>query len=100
MAGVKVVEPGFKVFSICHNLGNLSHVKVTVPLAGGRFIEADVKKDAERCVLELAVPEGTAGLVGLPDGYTQMRVNGKPAEAGMVLKTGVWKIEFGNLPDK
>lgn len=100
MAGVKVVEPGFKVFSICPNLGNLSHVKVTVPLAGGRFIEADVKKDAERCVLELAVPEGTAGLVGLPDGYTQMRVNGKPAEAGMVLKTGVWKIEFGNLPDK
>lgn len=100
MAGVKVVEPGFKVFSICPNLGNLSHVKVTVPLAGGRFIEADVKKDAERCVLELAVPEGTAGLVGLPDGYTQMRVNGKPAEAGMVLKTGVWKIEFGNLPGK
>lgn len=100
VAGVKVVEPGFKVFSICPNLGNLSHVKVTVPLAGGRFIEADVKKDAERCVLELAVPEGTAGLVGLPDGYTQMRVNGKPAEAGMVLKTGVWKIEFGNLPDK
>lgn len=100
VAGVKVVEPGFKVFSICPNLRNLSHVKVTVPLAGGRFIEADVKKDAERCVLELAVPEGTAGLVGLPDGYTQMRVNGKPAEAGMVLKTGVWKIEFGNLPDK
>lgn len=100
MAGVKVVEPGFKVFSVCPNLGNLSHVRVTVPLAGGRFIEADVKKDAERCVLELAVPEGTAGLVGLPDGYTQMRVNGKPAEAGMVLKTDVWKIEFGNLPDK
>ena len=100
MAGVKVVEPGFKVFSICPTLGNLSHEIVTVPLAGGRFIEADVKKDAERCVLELAVPEGTAGLVGLPDGYTQMRVNGKPAEAGMVLKTGVWKIEFGNLPDK
>lgn len=100
VAGVKVVEPGFKVFSICPNLGNLSHVKVTVPLAGGRFIEADVKKDTERCVLELAVPEGTAGLVDLPDGYTQMRVNGKPAEAGMVLKTGVWKIEFGNLPDK
>lgn len=44
MAGVKVVEPGFKVFSICPNLGNLSHVKVTVPLAGGRFIEADVKR--------------------------------------------------------
>lgn len=100
VAGVKMVEPGFKVFSICPNLGNLSHVKVAVPLSGGRFIEADVKKDAERCVLELAVPEGTAGLVGLPDGYTQMRVNGKPAEAGMVLKTGVWKIEFGNLPDK
>ena len=100
MAGVKVVEPGFKVFSISPNLGNLSHVKVTVPLAGGRFIEADVKKDAERCVLELAVPEGTTGLVGLPDGYTQMRVNGKPAEAGMKLKTGVWMIEFGNLPGK
>lgn len=100
VAGVKVVEPGFKVFSVCPNLGNLSHVKVTVPLAGGRFIEADVKKDTERCVLELAVPEGTAGLVDLPDGYTQMRVNGKPAEAGMVLKTGVWKIEFGNLPCK
>lgn len=100
VAGVKVVEPGFKVFSVCPNLGNLSHVKVTVPLAGGRFIAADVKKDTERCVLELAVPEGTTGLVGLPDGYTQMRVNGKPAEAGMKLKTGVWKIEFGNLPCK
>lgn len=100
VAGVKVVEPGFKVFSICPNLGNLSHVKVTVPLAGGRFIEADVKKDTERFVLELAVPEGATGLVGLPDGYTQMRVNGKPAEAGMKLKTGVWKIEFGNLPCK
>lgn len=44
MAGVKVVEPGFKVFSVCPNLGNLSHVRVTVPLSGGRFIEADVKR--------------------------------------------------------
>lgn len=94
VAGVKVVEPGFKVFSVSPNLGNLSHVKVTVPLAGGRFIEADVKKDAERCVLELTVPEGTLGVINLPDGYTQMSVNGKSARPGMQLETGVWKVEF------
>ena len=94
VAGVKVVEPGFKVFSICPNLGNLSHVKVTVPLSGGRFIEADVKKNVERCALELTVPENTTGLVSLPDGYTQICVNGRPAQAGVKLKTGVWKIEF------
>lgn len=97
VAGVKVVEPGFKVFSVSPNLGNLSHVKVTVPLAGGRFIEVDVKKDAERCVLELTVPEGTSGVINLPDGYTQMSVNGKSARPGMQLETGVWKVEFGGL---
>ena len=94
VAGVKVVEPGFKVFSVSPNLGNLSHVKVTVPLAGGRFIEVDVKKDAKRCVLELTVPEGTSGVINLPDGYTQMSVNGKSARPGMQLETGVWKVEF------
>ena len=94
VAGVKVVEPGFKVFSVSPNLGNLSHVKVTVALAGGRFIEVDVKKDAKRCVLELTVPEGTSGVINLPDGYTQMSVNGKSARPGMQLETGVWKVEF------
>ena len=94
VAGVKAVEPGFKVFSVSPNLGNLSHVKVTVPLAGGRFIEVDVKKDAKRCVLELTVPEGTSGVINLPDGYTQMSVNGKSARPGMQLETGVWKVEF------
>lgn len=94
VAGVKVVEPGFKVFSVSPNLGNLSHVKVTVALAGGRFIEVDVKKDAKRCVLELIVPEGTSGVINLPDGYTQMSVNGKSARPGMQLETGVWKVEF------
>ena len=94
VAGVKVVEPGFKVFSVSPNLGNLSHVKVTVPLAGGRFIEVDVKKEAKRCVLELTVPEGTSGVINLPDGYTQMSVNGKSARPGMQLETGVWKVEF------
>ena len=94
VAGVKVVEPGFKVFSVSPNLGNLSHVKVMVPLAGGRFIEVDVKKDAKRCVLELTVPEGTSGVINLPDGYTQMSVNGKSARPGMQLETGVWKVEF------
>ena len=97
VAGVKVVEPGFKVFSVSPNLGNLSHVKVTVALAGGRFIEVDVKKDAKRCVLELTVPEGTSGVINLPDGYTQMSVNGKSARPGMQLETGVWKVEFGGL---
>lgn len=97
VAGVKVVEPGFKVFSVSPNLGNLSHVKVTVPLAGGRFIEVDVKKDAKRCVLELIVPEGTSGVINLPDGYTQMSVNGKHVRPGIKLETGVWKVEFGGL---
>ena len=94
VAGVKVVEPGFKVFSVSPNLGNLSHVKVMVPLVGGRFIEVDVKKDAKRCVLELTVSEGTSGVINLPDGYTQMSVNGKSARPGMQLETGVWKVEF------
>lgn len=97
VAGVKVVEPGFKVFSVSPNLGNLSHVKVTVALAGGRFIEVDVKKDAKRCVLELIVPEGTSGVINLPDGYTQMSVNGKHVRPGIKLETGVWKVEFGGL---
>lgn len=97
VAGVKVVEPGFKVFSVSPNLGNLSHVKVTVALAGGRFIEVDVKKDAKRCVLELIVPEGTSGVINLRDGYTQMSVNGKHVRPGIKLETGVWKVEFGGL---
>lgn len=94
IAGIQVVKPGFKVFSVCPNLGNLNQVKVTVPLSGGRSIQADLTKTPSGCMLKLNVPNQTVAIVQLPEGYTKMEVNGKSAKAGLRLKKGTWRILF------
>lgn len=94
IAGIQVVKPGFKIFSVCPNLGNLNQVKVTVPLSGDRSIQADLTKTPSGCMLKLNVPNQTAAIVQLPEGYTKMEVNGKSAKAGLRLKKGTWRILF------
>ena len=94
IAGIQVVKPVFKVFSVCPNLGNLNQVKVTVPLSGGRSIQADLTKTPSGCMLKLNVPNQTVAIVQLPEGYTKMEVNGKSAKAGLRLKKGTWRILF------
>ncbi len=94
IAGIQVVEPGFKAFSVCPNLGNLNQVKVSVPLSGGRPIRTDLKKTPVGCTLELVVPEETTAILELPDGYTRMKVNGKLKKQEVRLKEGRWQICF------
>lgn len=94
IAGIKTVEPSFKTFSVCPNLGNLNHVKVVVPLVNDRFIQADFRKTSERCVAILNVPHGTSAILCLPDGYKRINVNGKYVNSGVYLKKGIWRIVY------
>lgn len=94
IAGIKTVEPGFKTFSVCPNLGNLNHVKVVVPLINGRFIQADLKKTPEKCFVTINVPKGSLAILLLPEGYKRISVNGKCVNSGFYLKKGVWKIIY------
>ena len=94
IAGIKTVEPGFKVFSVCPNLGNLNQVKVTVPLNNNRFITADLKKTTKKCILKLSVPEGSSAIINLPNNYNKIEINDKLVKTGYKLKKGEWEIIF------
>lgn len=94
IAGIGVVQPGFEVFSVCPNLGNLNQVKVRVPLSGGRYIGVDLKKIPGECRLRLKVPERASAVLRLPVGYTKIKVNGKWAKPDKRLKEGIWDVSF------
>lgn len=94
IAGIETVEPAFSVFSVCPHPGNLSRVKATVPLSEGRSIGADIRKDPGQCSLLLTVPRRTQAVLLLPQGYSRLEVDGKPAEPGTRLKAGSWQVVY------
>ncbi len=96
IAGIQTIEPAFKTFSVRPNIGHLSHVRVSVPLSGGRSIDAELKKDAAQFTLELEVPKSTTAYVYLPDGCSSMTLKGKKLKNGSALKSGKWQIIYSN----
>lgn len=94
IAGIKTVEPGFKVFSVCPNLGNLSQVKVTVPLTNEQAIHANIKRNTQKCLLSINIPQGYTAIIKLPKGYNQIKINGKNAKPSSIIKGGIWEIEY------
>lgn len=94
IAGIKTVKPGFKVFSVCPNLGNLNQVKVTVPLNNSRFITADLKQTTQKCIIRLSVPKGSSAIINLPNNYNKIEINGKQVKPGYKLEEGEWRVIF------
>ena len=94
LAGIETVEPKFKVFSFCPNLGSLNHIKSIVPLYDNRIIKVEIDKSQDRMNAVLEIPKSSVALIGLPKGYREIRVNGKVIHANSKLKKGFWRIEY------
>ena len=66
IAGIECLEPRFKTFSVCPNMGNLSRVRVLVPLFDNRFIELDIYKDPQQSKMVFNVPANTNAILSIP----------------------------------
>lgn len=95
IAGIETVEPAFRIFRVKPNTGNLSYIRIVVPLSGGRTIGMVLNKDARKCSVVLYVPIGTKALFSIPEGYSTMFVEGvEEKEAVRELTPGRWTIDL------
>lgn len=62
MAGIEPLEPGFKRFSLCPQMGDLKEIDCTVPSASGE-IKVSLRRSGRRIRAVLTVPEGTQAYV-------------------------------------
>jgi alpha-L-rhamnosidase len=79
--GVRPVEPGYKTWLIEPQTGDLSWAEGTVPTPYGP-IEVEWRKTAQGMRLEINVPNGTSGTVGVPANgpSSSLTDNGQPAQ--------------------
>lgn len=75
-AGIAPIEPSFKRFSVCPNMGSLKNIESVVPTKFGN-ITLLAKRDFDNFTLTLTVPQGTVAEVSVPDGYSTVSCNGK-----------------------
>lgn len=77
--GVRPVKPGYRTWLIEPQTGDLSWAEGTVPTPFGP-IQVEWRRTAQGMHLEINVPEGTSGTVGVPaQGASYLlTVNGKP----------------------
>ena len=79
--GVRPVEPGYKAWLIEPQTGDLSWAEGTVPTSYGP-IEVKWRKTSKGLSLEIDVPAGTSGTVGVPANVpsSSLTDNGQPVQ--------------------
>jgi len=77
--GVAPFSPGFKVYKVFPQEGELTHIKTLVPSIRGN-IEVEINKDTTNYSLNLISPENTIAMVGIP---LSPYFNKKPASIKM-----------------
>ena len=79
IAGVSTICPGFSVFEVKPNLGDLTYVETVVPTERGSInVSLNVDKGEQDIFLyRLQIPEGSTGYVYLPAGCKTYWRNGK-----------------------
>jgi hypothetical protein len=74
VAGIRPLEPGFRVYLVRPQPGDLRDIRVVVPTVRGR-IEMSCEKSREGMRLEIFSPKGTEALVEIPcDSPKEVRV--------------------------
>ncbi len=64
VAGIRPTEPGFRVFEVVPHMGNLGRVGATVPTPRG-LIEVHIRKSTSEYNLQVNVPKGSQGWIGI-----------------------------------
>ena len=79
--GVRPVQPGYKAWLIEPQTGDLSWAEGTVPTSYGP-IEVKWRKTSKGLSLEIDVPAGTSGTVGVPANVpsSSLTDNGQPVQ--------------------
>ena len=94
IAGITIVEPGFKTFNFSPNMADIDSLKTDIPLSSNRFIKLKAEKNEQECKSVLEVPKNTKAIISIPVGFNNVSINGKPSKDGVELKSGKWNIIF------
>lgn len=92
LCGVKPIEPGFKTFQIIPQPGDVNKASLSFPSVGGT-IETSYEKTSNSFVLNAEVPNGTESILGIENGYSQIKLNGK-----VIWKNGKYKESGSFVP--
>ncbi|MBQ9137438.1 MAG: glycoside hydrolase [Alistipes sp.] len=90
IAGIEPVEPQFKSFRLCPNLGSCRRVECTVPTVYGN-IAMSAKRSLAGLLITLTVPQGTTAQVVAPQGYSAVTC-GEHRAAELTLTAGEYNI--------
>ncbi len=94
IAGIRPITPAFESFLVNPNIGNLNFINAVVPMLDGQEVRVSINHSAQNYSLDLWVPKGRRATVAIPNGYSQMTINGKLKENMSQLDSGNWEIEF------
>jgi len=76
LCGIAPVEPGYKIFHILPQPGNIGHASAEIASVSGD-IKTSFKNKARKFTLTASVPNGTEAIIGLPGkAYRQITLNG------------------------
>jgi hypothetical protein len=96
IAGVRPIEPGWKLFQVLPQEAFLTSIKTVVPSIKGPM-PVEIAKTAKQYRLKVTVPEGTEAILGIPlSSFThidQVSVNGKRAWKSGIAKPLAGVIE-------
>lgn len=81
MCGVLPVKPGFTKFSVLPRPGDIDRASVLVPTVSGD-IAVSYSIEGKRFSMSVTVPEGTTAVIGVPDRYRNVSVDGEQLYKG------------------
>lgn len=109
LCGIKPLQPGYSLFQVAPQMGDVSFAKAKVSTVKG-VIEVSVNNTAEKRSIDLTVPAGTKAVVLTPSDFIKkILINNNDLEKAVkklgvvydkesksiVLPLGHWTIDFG-----
>lgn len=93
IAGIDIVEPAFRKFSVCPNLGSLKWINTAVPTTYG-LIGMRAERMKKQLNVTLLVPEGTTACINIPAEYKKIVLNGRSYNHSIILEDGEYSFRF------
>lgn len=91
LCGIRPLTPGYKTFLVAPQPGDVREASATVASVQGNIF-AGYKKTGDRFYLNVVVPGGTSAHIELPEGYRDIRLNGRKCTGQIELHPGTWQI--------
>jgi len=102
IAGVEPTSVAWKTFKILPNMAHMTRIKQRVPSVQGD-ISFEINRTDTSLSIELAVPDGATGTIGIPKRYFSVKsvaINSKRLWTNGVFKQGVQGIKWAGEDDK